>query len=177
MCLEPATPARVARTHEFIIRRERYDESQNDPAGADRSQESVLAADQVLAVSAARTRDARRLLAADDDEVELQDEHVEKLELDDEPDLVVIQVYITSAKRAYAIADHYRQEGAHVALGGLHVTSLPEEAMRHADTIFLGPGEDTWPVFLNDYRDGRPGARLSLDDSHAGRDCRRFAAT
>ena len=92
-----------------------------------------------------------------DASIDLQDEHVEKLNLNDEPDLVVIQVYITSAKRAYAIADHYRNKGAHVALGGLHVTSLPEEASRHADTIFLGPGEDTWPAFLKDYREGRPG--------------------
>jgi radical SAM superfamily enzyme YgiQ (UPF0313 family) len=93
----------------------------------------------------------------DDDEVTLQDEHVEKLKLDDEPDLVVIQVYITSAYRAYELADHYRQKGAHVCLGGLHVTSLPHEAIEHADTIFLGPGEDTWPEFLNDFRAGRPG--------------------
>ena len=35
-----------------------------------------------------------------DDEVVIEDEHVEKLNLDDEPDLVVIQVYITSAYRA-----------------------------------------------------------------------------
>jgi radical SAM superfamily enzyme YgiQ (UPF0313 family) len=91
------------------------------------------------------------------DDVTIQDEHVEPLDLDDEPDLVVIQVYITSAQRAYEIADHYRRQGAHVALGGLHVTSLPEEAARHADTIFLGPGEDTWPAFLADYRAGRPG--------------------
>src|SRR5438876_12359080 len=90
-----------------------------------------------------------------DDEVTLQDEHVERLRLDDEPDLVVIQVYITSARRAYALADHYRRRGAHVALGGLHATSLPEEAARHADTIFLGPGEDTWPNFLEDFRHGR----------------------
>jgi radical SAM superfamily enzyme YgiQ (UPF0313 family) len=93
----------------------------------------------------------------DDDEVTLQDEHVETLDLDDEPDLVVIQVYITSAKRSYALADHYRGKGSHVALGGLHVTSLPEEGARHADTIFIGPGEDTWPVFLEDFRAGRPG--------------------
>ena len=79
------------------------------------------------------------------DEVTLQDEHVERLDLDDEPELVVIQVYITSASRAYALADHYRARGAYVALGGLHVTSLPEEAAQHADSIFLGPGEDTWP--------------------------------
>ena len=93
----------------------------------------------------------------DEDDVEIQDEHVERLEIDDEPDLVVIQVYITSAYRAYRIADHYRAKGAHVALGGLHVTSLPEEAAPHADTIFLGPGEDTWPAFLADFRRGCAG--------------------
>jgi len=90
-------------------------------------------------------------------DVEIQDEHVERLRLDDAPDLVVIQVYITSARRAYALADHYRRRGAHVCLGGLHVTSLPDEAAQHADTIFLGPGEDTWPAFLADYQAGRPG--------------------
>ena len=95
----------------------------------------------------------------DDDEVELQDEHVESLRLDDDPDLVVIQVYITSAYRAYRLADHYRQKGAHVALGGLHVTSLPEETAAHADTIFLGPGEDTWPRFLDDFRRGAAARR------------------
>ncbi len=93
----------------------------------------------------------------DDDEIEIQDEHVERLNLNDEPDLVVIQVYITSAYRAYELADHYRRKGAHVCLGGLHVTALPAEAMPHADTIFLGPGEDIWPAFLADYRAGHPG--------------------
>ena len=78
-----------------------------------------------------------------DDKVTLTDEHVEKLTLDDIPDLVVIQVYITSAYRSYEIADHYRRRGCFVALGGLHVTSLPDEAEQHADAIFLGPGEDT----------------------------------
>src|SRR5438445_3245717 len=92
----------------------------------------------------------------EDDQVTLQDEHVERLDLDDEPELVVIQVYITSARRAYHLADHYRGRGAYVALGGLHVTSLPAEAAAHADSIFLGPGEDIWPRFLADLRSGRP---------------------
>jgi radical SAM superfamily enzyme YgiQ (UPF0313 family) len=90
------------------------------------------------------------------DEITLQDEHVETLDLADRPDLVVIQVYITSAYRSYQIADLYRSRGCFVCLGGLHVTSLPEEAAGHADAIFLGPGEDTWPAFLEDYRQGRP---------------------
>ncbi len=93
---------------------------------------------------------------SEEDEIELQDQHIEKLNLDDEPDLVVIQVYITNAYRAYKIADHYRKKGAHVVLGGLHVTSLPDEAMKHADTIMLGPGEDIFPKFLQDFRAGNP---------------------
>lgn len=91
-----------------------------------------------------------------DDEIDLQDQHVEKLNLDDNPDLVLIQVYITNAYRAYDIADHYRRKGAYVLLGGLHVTSLPEEAAQHGDTIFLGPGEETFPQFLKDFKNKSP---------------------
>ena len=93
---------------------------------------------------------------APDDEATIVDEHVQALALDDQPDLVVIQVYITNAYRAYLIADHYRARGVFVALGGLHVTSLPEEAAAHADAIFLGPGEQTFPLFLDELRAGRP---------------------
>ncbi len=92
-------------------------------------------------------------------DISLQDEHVEPLDLNDDPDLVVIQVYITNAYRAYRIADHYRSRGAYVVLGGLHVTSLPDEAAPHADTIVLGPGEDTFPRFLRDLAEGRPARR------------------
>jgi radical SAM superfamily enzyme YgiQ (UPF0313 family) len=91
-----------------------------------------------------------------EDEVEICDEHVERIELDDKPDLVAIQVYITAANRAYGIADHYRRRGIYVVMGGLHVSSLPDEAALHADTVFVGPGEDTWPSFLKDFRMSQP---------------------
>ncbi|HEX3703487.1 MAG TPA: radical SAM protein [Vicinamibacterales bacterium] len=96
---------------------------------------------------------------APDDEVVIVDEHVQPLDVNDRPDLVLIQVYITNAYRAYRIADHYRSQGVFVALGGLHVTSLPDEAAAHADTVFLGPGEQTFPEFLREFRDGRPRRR------------------
>jgi len=87
-----------------------------------------------------------------DDEIDLQDQHVENLNLNDSPDLVMIQVYITNAKRAYSIANHYRAKGVFVVLGGLHVTALPDEAEKYADTIFIGPAEQTLPVFLKDFK-------------------------
>lgn len=97
------------------------------------------------------------------DEAILQDQHVEKIYLNDSPDLVVIQVYITNASRAYELARHYREQGAYIALGGLHVTSLPEEAALHGDSIFLGPGEVTFPQFLKDFRQGSPQKRYFSD--------------
>lgn len=90
----------------------------------------------------------------EDDEAEIIDEHIEELDTNDEPDLVVIQVYITSAYRSYRIAEAYRKKGVYVILGGLHVTSLPQEAMLFADTIFIGPGEKSFPQFLKDFKNG-----------------------
>jgi radical SAM superfamily enzyme YgiQ (UPF0313 family) len=95
----------------------------------------------------------------DDDEAVLFDEHVMPVPQDDgvpPPDLVVIQVYITNAHRAYRFADHFRARGSFVVLGGLHVTALPDEAAPHADAIFLGPGDQTFPQFLRDFRAGTP---------------------
>jgi len=92
------------------------------------------------------------------DYAELEDEHVARLRPVGHArfDLVVIQVYITNAYRAYALADAWRAAGAFVVLGGLHVTALPEEAAPHADAIFLGPGEQTFPQFLAEFRARHP---------------------
>jgi len=94
-----------------------------------------------------------------DDEAEIIDQHVQTLDMNDEPDVVAIEVYITNAFRAYRIADHYRAKGVFVILGGLHVTSLPEEAESHADAIFLGPAEESFPRFLRDLKNGEAGPR------------------
>jgi len=98
------------------------------------------------------------------DDATIVDEHVERLTMDDTPDLVVIQAYITNAYRAYRIADSYRARGVFVALGGLHVTSLPSEAAAHADAIFIGPGEQTFPRFLRDFRAGAASALYTSTD-------------
>lgn len=95
----------------------------------------------------------------EDDEVVLQDQHVEQLDLSDMPDLVCLQVYVTNAYRAYAIADSYRRRGIYVVMGGLHVTALPDEAEQHADTLILGPGEEAFPRFVDDFRRGCPERR------------------
>ena len=61
----------------------------------------------------------------------IEDENVQRLHLDDWPDVVGITVYTFLAKRAYEIADHYRARGVYVVLGGLHVTGRAEEGRPH----------------------------------------------
>jgi radical SAM superfamily enzyme YgiQ (UPF0313 family) len=71
------------------------------------------------------------------------------------PSIAGITVHLTSARRAYDLARWYREGGARVVLGGLHIASCPEEAAPHADAIAVGPGVDLWPRILRDAEAGR----------------------
>jgi radical SAM superfamily enzyme YgiQ (UPF0313 family) len=66
------------------------------------------------------------------------------------PQVVGITVHLTFAKRAYQLSKWYRERGALVVLGGLHVQSCPEEAAEHADAIVIGNGVVIWPEILKD---------------------------
>ena len=77
-------------------------------------------------------------------DVVVRDEHVEPVLLDEDFDLVGIQTYISSAYRAYELARTYRARGARVVLGGLHPTTLPDEAARHADAVCWIAGANCW---------------------------------
>jgi radical SAM superfamily enzyme YgiQ (UPF0313 family) len=66
------------------------------------------------------------------------------------PQVVGISVHLTFAKRAFALARWYRERGAIVILGGLHVISCPEECAPHADALAVGEGVAIWGRFLED---------------------------
>ncbi len=71
------------------------------------------------------------------------------------PQVVGITVHLTFAERAYRLARWYRNLGAKVIFGGLHVLSCPEEAAPHADAIVVGEGVQAWPALLRDFERGR----------------------
>jgi radical SAM superfamily enzyme YgiQ (UPF0313 family) len=75
--------------------------------------------------------------------------------LDPFPEVVGITVHLTFAQRAYELARWYRQWGAKVVLGGLHVLTSPEEASPHADALAIGEGVQLWPSILEDVEAGR----------------------
>jgi radical SAM superfamily enzyme YgiQ (UPF0313 family) len=70
------------------------------------------------------------------------------------PEVVGITVHLTFARRAYELARWYRQWGATVVLGGLHVLTAPEEAAAEADAIAIGEGVQLWPRILQDVEAG-----------------------
>lgn len=65
-----------------------------------------------------------------------------------ECDLVAISTFSAQVFEAYAIADRLRAHGVRVAMGGLHVSVLPEEALGHADYVVVGEGENVWPAVV-----------------------------
>lgn len=95
------------------------------------------------------------LTPADRWEIVIRDEHVESAEVEGDFDLVGIQTYISSSARAYELADRWRTRGAKVVLGGLHPTSLPDEAAPHADAVCVGPAEPVWAEILEDFERGQ----------------------
>ncbi|MCP4131298.1 MAG: B12-binding domain-containing radical SAM protein [bacterium] len=95
-------------------------------------------------------------LTPPDIDVSITDENIEKIDFDRDVDIVGISFLTLLSPRAYEIADEFRKRGVHVVLGGIHTTMFPEEALEHADTIFIGEAEDTWGTFINDFRAKKP---------------------
>ena len=90
-------------------------------------------------------------LTPPDWEVTIIDEKVEPLPPDLEADLVGITTMTTTVERGYEIADLYRRRGAKVAMGGMHVSCLPDEALQHCDSVVVGEAEELWPQLLADF--------------------------
>jgi radical SAM superfamily enzyme YgiQ (UPF0313 family) len=79
-------------------------------------------------------------------------------------DLVAISTFTAQVREAYRIADRLRAAGVQVAMGGLHVSALPDEALEHADWVVVGEGENTWPEVVRRVAAGERGGLLRADE-------------
>jgi radical SAM superfamily enzyme YgiQ (UPF0313 family) len=68
-----------------------------------------------------------------------------------ECDLAAITSFTAQIQDAYRIADVYRKRGTNVVIGGLHASSVPQEAAQHANAVCIGEGELLWPQVLDDF--------------------------
>jgi radical SAM superfamily enzyme YgiQ (UPF0313 family) len=95
------------------------------------------------------------------------DEAITPVDVTLEVDLVAITFHTPSAPHVYEIAAQFRKRGIPVALGGPHVTLVPDEAQAHADVIFVGEAEINWPRFLKDFETGQYAQRYVSDNPPA----------
>jgi len=89
-----------------------------------------------------------------DIEVKIVDEAFEKINFEEKVDLVGLTAQTPSAPRAYQIAEEFRKKGVPVVIGGVHVSTLPDEALQHVDTVVIGEAEEIWPQLIEDFRRG-----------------------
>ena len=88
-------------------------------------------------------------------EVHHTDEIVDPVDFDRAADLVAVTCNTPAANHVYRLSDEFRRRGRRVVLGGPHVTALPQEALRHADAVVIGEGEQVWPQIVRDFERGR----------------------
>jgi radical SAM superfamily enzyme YgiQ (UPF0313 family) len=100
----------------------------------------------LLAVAAAIPRDQY--------EVVLTDENIETIDFDLQADLVGISAMTSYVNRGYEIADQFRAKGVPVAMGGVHPSFMPREALKHADAVVIGEVELVMDKLLDDLRQG-----------------------
>jgi len=88
-------------------------------------------------------------------EIHLIDERLgNKVDFNQDYDLIGISTLTHSVYKAYEIADKFRSKGKTVVLGGYHVSTLPKEAKEHANSVVVGEAELNWPKLLKDFENG-----------------------
>ena len=87
--------------------------------------------------------------------VSLENENIQEIRYDDQPDLVGISVTVDTLPRAAAIAERFRKQGIPVVAGGIHITTashmIPEDTF---DVLCIGAAEGTWHDIVQDCADG-----------------------
>ena len=91
-------------------------------------------------------------LTPKDVEIKIVEEIVEDIDFDENCDLVGITAFTSQAPRAYTIADEFRKRGKTVVMGGIHVSSLPDEGLAHADCVVIGEADYLWEQVVNDFK-------------------------
>lgn len=99
-------------------------------------------------------------------ELRLADLNTRRLTADDWgwADLVMISGMIVQRENHLALVREAKERGKIAVVGGPYVTSLPHEALEAgADFVVRGEGENTIPLFLQAWREGKAGGIFQQD--------------
>lgn len=78
------------------------------------------------------------------------DKEINEIE-NEKPDIIAFSSLTARINETYTLTTRFKKAGIKVVIGGLHVSALPDEAMRYADSIIQGEGELIWSKLLADF--------------------------
>ena len=87
-------------------------------------------------------------------EVRIIDEEYEEIDFESNPWLVALSAQTPVAPRAYDVARLFREKGVKTVMGGVHASTLPQEALQYVDAVIIGEGEFVWKDVLSDLEKG-----------------------
>jgi radical SAM superfamily enzyme YgiQ (UPF0313 family) len=97
-------------------------------------------------------------------EIEIVEEvYGEKVNFDGDYDVIGISIMTQTAIRGYQVANEFRKRGKTVVFGGIHATSMPEEAIHYGNAVVIGEAEGLWDIVLEDIRQNRLKKFYKLD--------------
>ena len=71
--------------------------------------------------------------------------------INEKPDIIAFSSLTARINETYELCKRFKEIGITVAIGGLHVSAIPEEATQFADIIIQGEGEIIWETMLKDF--------------------------
>ncbi len=107
------------------------------------------------------------LIPEDEYEIILTDENIEAIDFDMAVDMVGISAMTSYVNRGYQIADAFRARGVPVIMGGVHVSYLPQEALKHSDAVVIGEAELIMHKVLDDLQHGCLSGIYKAEDLHS----------
>lgn len=79
----------------------------------------------------------------------------EKIKEIEQIDLAAITSFTSNVSRAYEIADFLKRKNVPVVMGGIHVSFMPEEALKFCDCVVIGEAEGVWEKVLEDIENNK----------------------
>lgn len=87
--------------------------------------------------------------------ISIENENIQDIIYDDNPDIVGITVTVDAFPRAVAIAAEFRKRGIPVVAGGIYITTAASTIEDGCfDVLCIGMAEGTWPYIMQDFEDG-----------------------
>jgi len=99
-------------------------------------------------------------------EIRIVDEESEPLPSEFRPDIVGITTLNATMSRAFQLGDDFRSRGITVVMGGINASVMPEEYLRHADSVVIGEAENAWDRLLADFENGSLKKVYTADPKH-----------